>query len=334
MQAVVLLMSVNPGFGGQSFIPSALDKLKEARKIIDEVEEMGGMAKAIETGLPKMRIEEAAAKKQAQIDSNEETIIGVNRYRLDEEDPIDILNIDNTMVRKKQIERLERMRETRDQEKVEKALLELAKAAESGEDNILACAIEAARHRASLGEISDAIEKASGRHKAVIRSVSGVYSSNFSNQEEMQIVKQMTEEFIDNEGRRPRILIAKMGQDGHDRGAKVIATAFADIGFDVDIGPLFQTPDEAVREAIENDVHIIGISSQAAGHKTLVPQVIDGLKKEGADDIVVICGGVIPPQDHDALLGGGVAAVFARGTNILEAAAEVLGIVEGRRSAA
>ena len=312
-------------WGGSYYVEKLTEELMEkAWTLIEEVEELGGMAKAIETGLPKMRIEEAAAKKQAQIDSNEETIIGVNRYRLDEEDPIDILNIDNTMVRKKQIERLDRMRDTRDQKKVEKALLELTKAAESGEDNILACAIEAARHRASLGEISDAIEKASGRHKAVIRSVSGVYSSNFSNQEEMQIVKQMTEEFIENEGRRPRILIAKMGQDGHDRGAKVISTAFADLGFDVDIGPLFQTPAETAQQAAENDVHVIGVSSLAAGHMTLVPDLAAELKKVGREDILIVVGGVIPAQDYEFLRNNGASAIFGPGTVIPVAAQKVI----------
>ncbi len=325
LQEETMMNNTIDPWGGSYYVEKLTEELMEkAWTLIEEVEELGGMAKAIETGLPKMRIEEAAAKKQAQIDSNEETIIGVNRYRLDEEDPIDILNIDNTMVRKKQIERLERMRETRDQEKVEKALLELAKAAESGEDNILACAIEAARHRASLGEISDAIEKASGRHKAVIRSVSGVYSSNFSNQEEMQIVKQMTEEFIDNEGRRPRILIAKMGQDGHDRGAKVISTAFADLGFDVDIGPLFQTPAETAQQAAENDVHVIGVSSLAAGHMTLVPDLAAELKKVGREDILIVVGGVIPAQDYEFLRNNGASAIFGPGTVIPVAAQKVI----------
>lgn len=325
LQEETLMTNTIDPWGGSYYVEKLTQELMDkAWALIEEVEELGGMAKAIETGLPKMRIEEAAAKKQAQIDSNEETIIGVNRYRLDEEDPIDILNIDNTMVRKKQIERLDKMRDTRDQKKVEKALLELAKAAETGEDNILACAIEAARHRASLGEISDAIEKASGRHKAVIRSVSGVYSSNFSNQEEMQIVKQMTEEFIENEGRRPRILIAKMGQDGHDRGAKVISTAFADLGFDVDIGPLFQTPAETAQQAAENDVHVIGVSSLAAGHMTLVPDLAAELKKVGREDILIVVGGVIPAQDYEFLRNNGASAIFGPGTVIPVAAQKVI----------
>lgn len=312
-------------WGGSHYVESLTKELTEkAWALIEEVEELGGMAKAIETGLPKMRIEEAAAKKQAQIDSNEEVIIGVNRYRLEQEDPIDILNIDNTMVRKKQIERLDRMKASRDNEQVQKALDALAHAAESGEANILACAIEAARHRASLGEISDAIEKASGRHKAVIRSVSGVYSSNFSNQEEMKIVKEMTEDFIENEGRRPRILIAKMGQDGHDRGAKVIATAFADLGFDVDIGPLFQTPAETAQQAAENDVHVIGVSSLAAGHMTLVPDLAAELKKIGREDILIVVGGVIPAQDYAFLRENGASAIFGPGTVIPVAAQKVI----------
>lgn len=312
-------------WGGSHYVETLTKELTEkAWTLIEEVEELGGMAKAIETGLPKMRIEEAAAKKQAQIDSNEEIIIGVNRYRLDQEDPIDILNIDNTMVRKKQIERLERMKADRDSESVQKALEALADAARNGEANILACAIEAARHRASLGEISDAIEKASGRHKAVIRSVSGVYSSNFSNQEEMKIVKEMTEDFIENEGRRPRILIAKMGQDGHDRGAKVIATAFADLGFDVDIGPLFQTPAETAQQAAENDVHVIGVSSLAAGHMTLVPDLAAELKKIGREDILIVVGGVIPAQDYAFLRESGASAIFGPGTVIPVAAQKVI----------
>ncbi len=325
LQEETMMTNVIDPWGGSYYVESLTKELVEkAWELIEEVEELGGMAKAIETGLPKMRIEEAAAKKQAQIDSNEETIIGVNRYRLDQEDPIDILNIDNTMVRKTQIERLDRMKTDRDSEKVAVALEKLAQAAENGEDNILACAIEAARYRASLGEISDAIEKASGRHKAVIRSVSGVYSSNFSNQREMEIVKEMTEDFIENEGRRPRILIAKMGQDGHDRGAKVIATAFADLGFDVDIGPLFQTPAETAQQAVENDVHVIGVSSLAAGHMTLVPDLKAELAKIGRDDILIVVGGVIPAQDYEFLRNNGASAIFGPGTVIPVAAQKVI----------
>jgi methylmalonyl-CoA mutase len=302
-----------------------------ARKLIDEVEEMGGMTRAVETGMPKLRIEESAARRQARIDRGDETIVGVNKYQQDEESEIDI---DNAAVREAQIRRLETVRSSRDETACDEALLALTEAAEKETGNLLALAVDAARARATVGEISDALEKVYGRHRAVTQSISGVYGAVYEDDDEFAALLQQTVEFEKSEGRRPRMLICKLGQDGHDRGAKVIATAFADIGFDVDIGPLFQTPDEAVREAIENDVHVIGISSQAAGHKTLVPQVIDGLKKEGADDIVVICGGVIPPQDVEGLLGGGVSAVFAPGTNILEAAAEVLGIIEKRRQTA
>lgn len=312
-------------WGGSYYVESLTKELTEkAWELIEEVEELGGMAKAIETGLPKMRIEEAAAKKQAQIDSNEEVIIGVNRYRLDQEDPIDILDIDNTMVRKKQIERLEYVKAKRDPEKVAAALEALADAARTNNANILECAVAAARHRATLGEISDAIEEAAGRHKAVIRSVSGVYSSNFSNQDEIKIVKDMTEDFIENEGRRPRILIAKMGQDGHDRGAKIISTAFADLGFDVDIGPLFQTPAETAQQAAENDVHVIGVSSLAAGHRTLVPDLAAELKKIGREDILIVVGGVIPAQDYEFLRKNGASAIFGPGTVIPVAAQKVI----------
>ncbi|TWT26107.1 methylmalonyl-CoA mutase [Planomicrobium sp. CPCC 101110] len=325
LQEETMMTKVIDPWGGSYQVEALTNELMEkAWDLIEEVENLGGMAKAIETGLPKMRIEEAAAKKQARIDSNEEVIIGVNRYRLDQEDPIDILNIDNTLVRKKQIERLERMKAERDSEQVKKALGRLAEAAKSGEENILACAVDAARHRASLGEISDAIEAASGRHKAVIRSVSGIYSSNFSNQEEIQAVKEMTEDFMENEGRRPRILIAKMGQDGHDRGAKVIATAFADLGFDVDIGPLFQTPAETAQQAAENDVHVIGVSSLAAGHRTLVPDLAAELKKIGREDILIVVGGVIPAQDYEFLRQNGASAIFGPGTVIPVAAQKVI----------
>ncbi|HSI67321.1 MAG TPA: methylmalonyl-CoA mutase [Planococcus sp. (in: firmicutes)] len=325
LQEETLMTKVIDPWGGSYYVEALTKQLMDkAWELIEEVEELGGMAKAIETGLPKMRIEEAAAKKQAQIDSNEEVIIGVNRYRLDEEDPIDILNIDNTMVRKKQIERIERMKADRDDEKVRAALQRLTEAAKTGEANILTCAVDAARERATLGEISDAIEEASGRHKAVIRSVSGIYSSNFSNQQEMQIVKDMTVDFMENEGRRPRILIAKMGQDGHDRGAKVIATAFADLGFDVDIGPLFQTPAETAQQAAENDVHVIGVSSLAAGHMTLVPDLAAELKKIGREDILIVVGGVIPAQDYEFLRNNGASAIFGPGTVIPVAAQKVI----------
>ncbi|RSD27367.1 methylmalonyl-CoA mutase [Mesobacillus subterraneus] len=312
-------------WAGSYYVESLTKSLIErAWEHIEEIESLGGMAKAIETGLPKMRIEEAAARRQAQIDSARETIIGVNKYKLEQEDPLDILDIDNTAVRAKQIERLNQLKEKRDNEKVEAALNDLARAAETGEGNLLEFAVRAARARATLGEISDAVEKAAGRHKAVIRSISGVYSSAFTNEEEIAEIQQMTEEFLENEGRRPRIMIAKMGQDGHDRGAKVIATAFADLGFDVDIGPLFQTPEETAIQAVENDVHAIGISSLAAGHKTLLPLLVDELKKLGREDIVVIVGGVIPAQDYQFLYENGASAIFGPGTVIPVAAQKVL----------
>ena len=312
-------------WAGSYYVESLTNALIErAWEHIEEIESLGGMAKAIETGLPKMRIEEAAARRQAQIDSGKETIIGVNKYKLDQEDPLEILDIDNTAVRAKQIERLNQLKESRDEEKAQDALDELARVAETGEGNLLEYAVRAARARATLGEISDAIEKAAGRHKAVIRSVSGVYSTAFTNGEEIAEVQQMTEEFLENEGRRPRIMIAKMGQDGHDRGAKVISTAFADLGFDVDIGPLFQTPEETAIQAVENDVHAIGISSLAAGHKTLLPQLVKELEKLGREDIVVIVGGVIPAQDYQFLYDNGASAIFGPGTVIPVAAQKVL----------
>ncbi|WP_461611397.1 methylmalonyl-CoA mutase [Cytobacillus kochii] len=312
-------------WGGSYYVESLTNELVEkAWAHIEEIEELGGMAKAIETGLPKMRIEEAAARRQAQIDSNKETIIGVNKYRLEQEEPLDILNIDNTAVRLKQIERLEHLRATRDEDKVKEALAAITRAAETGEGNLLALSVQAARVRASLGEISDSIELVAKRHKAMIRSISGVYSSHFSNEEEINEVKAMADEFLQNEGRRPRILIAKMGQDGHDRGAKVISTAFADLGFDVDIGPLFQTPEETAIQAVENDVHVVGFSSLAAGHKTLLPQLVAELKKLGREDILVVVGGVIPPQDYEYLLANGASAIFGPGTVIPVAAQKVI----------
>ncbi|WP_079509670.1 methylmalonyl-CoA mutase [Mesobacillus jeotgali] len=312
-------------WAGSYYVESLTEALiDKAWAHIEEIEKLGGMAKAIETGLPKMRIEEAAARRQAQIDSGKETIIGVNKFRLDQEEPLEILDIDNTAVRAKQLERLQQLKENRDDSKVEEALNDLAAVAEKGEGNLLEYAVKAARARATLGEISDAVEKAAGRHKAVIRSVSGVYSSAFTNEEEISEVQQMTEEFLENEGRRPRIMIAKMGQDGHDRGAKVISTAFADLGFDVDIGPLFQTPEETAIQAVENDVHAIGISSLAAGHKTLLPQLVNELKKLGREDIVVIVGGVIPAQDYQFLYDNGASAIFGPGTIIPAAAQKVL----------
>ncbi|WP_409301558.1 methylmalonyl-CoA mutase [Peribacillus sp. SCS-155] len=291
---------------------------------MEEIEGLGGMAKAIETGLPKMRIEEAAARRQAQIDSRAETIVGVNKYRLDKEDPLEILEIDNTAVRQSQIEKLRTLKETRSQEAVDTALSALSDAAVSGRGNLLELAVQAARARATLGEISDAIESASGRHKATIRSVSGVYSSAYSENEEIEEVRSMTAQFLENEGRRPRLLMAKLGQDGHDRGAKVVSTAFADLGFDVDIGPLFQTPEETALQAVENDVHVIGMSSLAGGHKTLLPQLISELKRLEREDILVIIGGVIPAQDYDYLYENGAAAIFGPGTIIPQSAKIVL----------
>jgi methylmalonyl-CoA mutase len=312
-------------WAGSYYVESLTNELiNRAWNHIEEIEKLGGMAKAIETGLPKMRIEEAAARRQAKIDSGKETIIGVNKYRLEKEEPIDILDIDNTAVRLKQIEKLNQLKASRDDQKVAEALAAITKAAETGERNLLELAVQAARVRATLGEISDAIEKVANRHKAVIRSISGVYSSAFSNEEEIAEVKQMADEFLENEGRRPRILIAKMGQDGHDRGAKVIATAFADLGFDVDMGPLFQTPAETALQAVENDVHVIGMSSLAAGHKTLLPQLVEELKKLGREDILVVVGGVIPSQDYSFLYENGAAAIFGPGTIIPVAAQKVI----------
>ncbi|TWI57173.1 methylmalonyl-CoA mutase [Halalkalibacter nanhaiisediminis] len=312
-------------WGGSYYVESLTAELmRKAWAHIEEIEELGGMAKAIETGLPKMRIEEAAARRQAHIDSKKETIIGVNKYRLDQEDSLDILDIDNTAVREAQLRRLKKLRNERNEEDVQRALDAITHAAETGEGNLLELAVNAARVRASLGEISIAYEKVVGRHKAVIRSISGVYRSEFGEKEEMKEIREMTDQFAENEGRRPRIMIAKMGQDGHDRGAKVISTAFADMGFDVDIGPLFQTPEEAALQAVENDVHILGMSSLAAGHKTLLPQVIEELKKLGREDILVIIGGVIPAQDYEFLKEKGAAEIFGPGTVIPVAAQKIM----------
>lgn len=312
-------------WGGSYYVESLTAELvRRAWGHIQEVEALGGMAKAIDTGLPKMRIEEAAARRQARIDSGKETIIGVNKYRLAKEDPLDILEVDNTVVREAQIRRLAELRASRDEARVKAALAAITKAAETGEGNLLALAIEAARARASLGEISDAYEVVASRHKAVIRSISGVYSAEFGEEDEVAVVRQMADEFEVNEGRRPRIMIAKMGQDGHDRGAKVIATAFADLGFDVDIGPLFQTPEETARQAVENDVHVVGMSSLAAGHKTLLPQLVEELRKLGREDILVVVGGVIPAQDYEFLRENGAAAIFGPGTVIPIAAQKVI----------
>ena len=298
---------------------------EKAWALIEEVEELGGMAKAIEAGVPKMRIEEAAAKKQARIDSGQDKIVGVNIFQTDEESKIDILDIDNAAVRDGQIERLKKMRAERDEAAVQNALENLYQTATSGEGNLLAKAVEAARLRASLGEISDALERAFGRYTATNRTISGVYSNEIKMDESFQKALALADEFAELDGRRPRIMVAKLGQDGHDRGAKIIATSFADIGFDVDIGPLFQTPEEAARQAAENDVHVLGVSSLAAGHKTLVPATIEALKKLGRDDILVVAGGVIPRQDYDFLFEKGVAGVFGPGTKISEAAIEILG---------
>ncbi len=319
------LTNVIDPWGGSYYVETLTDELmKRAWNHIEEIEELGGMTKAIETGLPKMRIEEAAARRQALIDSNKETIIGVNRFRLEQEEEIEILNIDNTAVREKQLERIKQLKAQRSEDKVQAALKKLSEGAAGRSANLLELAVDAARERATLGEISSAIEKACGRHKAIIRSISGVYGSHFSNEEEITLIKEMTDEFMENEGRRPRILIAKMGQDGHDRGAKVIATAFADLGFDVDIGPLFQTPEETARQAAENDVHVIGVSSLAAGHRTLLPKLIEELVKIGREDIIVVIGGVIPPQDYDFLKENGAAAIFGPGTVIPVAAQKVI----------
>lgn len=322
-------------WAGSYYVESLTAQLVEkAWAHIEEIEALGGMAKAIETGLPKMKIEEAAARRQAHIDSAKEAIIGVNKYRLDKEDPLEILEVDNTAVREAQIRRLQELRSNRDEARVQATLQAITECAKTGEGNLLELAIEAARARASLGEISDAYEKVVGRHKAVIRSISGVYSSEYADADEVAAVRKMADEFEQWEGRRPRIMIAKMGQDGHDRGAKVIATAFADLGFDVDIGPLFQTPEETAKQAIENDVHVIGFSSLAAGHKTLLPQLVEELKKLGREDIVVVIGGVIPAQDYGFLREHGAAAIFGPGTVIPVAAQHVLQEIVYRLEAA
>ena len=324
---------------GSYYVESLTDSLAaEARKLIAEVEELGGMTKAVESGMPKLRIEQAAALRQARIDRGDEVIVGVNKYQREDEPDIEILNIDNTAVRESQVKRLADVRGSRDVAACEAALAALTAAArndgKNDADNLLALAVDAARARASVGEISDALETVYGRHRAVIQSISGVYGSAYEGDEGFAKIQQDIETFADAEGRRPRLLVVKLGQDGHDRGAKVIATAFADIGFDVDIGPLFQTPEEAARHAIENDVHAVGVSSQAAGHKTLIPQLIEALKQQGADDILVVAGGVIPPQDYDELRDAGVAAVFGPGTNIPVAASEVLELIRNRSKAA
>jgi methylmalonyl-CoA mutase len=317
-------------FGGSWYVEKLTHELMHrAWELIEEVEKLGGMSKAIETGLPKMRIEEAAARKQARIDSGKDVIVGVNAYRLEREAPIDVLEVDNTAVRKSQIERLEELKRTRNGADVKAALEALTNSARTGEGNLLELAVVAARKRATLGEISEALEKVWGRYQAAIRSISGVYSAESTSDEKFRKVRKMADEFAAAEGRRPRILVAKMGQDGHDRGSKVIATAFADLGFDVDIGPLFQTPAEVARHAVENDVHVVGISSLAAGHKTLVPQLIGELKELGREDILVVVGGVIPPQDYDFLYQSGVVGVYGPGTVIPACAGQILYILTG-----
>jgi len=326
-QETDITKAVDPWAGSYYVEKLTHDIAHKAWELIEEVESLGGMAKAIETGIPKMRIEEAAARKQAHIDSGTETIVGINKHRLDKEDPLEILEVDNTAVRLSQIERLNKLRAERNNDEVQAALDALTKAAETGEGNLLELAVDATRKRASLGEISYALEKIMGRYKAVIKSISGVFSSESQDDEKFKKAVKLCDQFAEKEGRRPRIMIAKMGQDGHDRGAKVVATGYADIGFDVDIGPLFQTPEESARQAIENDVHILGVSSLAAGHKTLVPQVIEELKKQGREDIMVIVGGVIPHQDYDFLYEAGAMAIFGPGTKIAVAAIEMLNIL-------
>ena len=315
-------------WAGSYYVETLTNELvHKAWEHIQEIEKLGGMAKAIETGVPKMRIEEAAARTQARIDSGVQTIVGTNKYRLDHEDPIDILEVDNTAVRKQQEENLAKVRAARDEEACKAALAKLTEIVRTGEGNLLAQAVECAKLRCTLGEISDACEEVVGRYKAIIRTISGVYSSESKNDKDFEVACQLTEEFAQKEGRRPRVFIAKMGQDGHDRGAKVVATGYADCGFDVDMGPLFQTPAEAAREAVENDVHVVGVSSLAAGHKTLVPQLIEELKKLGREDIMVIAGGVIPAQDYDFLYQAGVAAIFGPGTSVAKAAVEMMKIL-------
>ena len=321
--------TVDP-WAGSYYVESLTNEIAEnAWKLIEEVEELGGMTKAIESGIPKLRIEEAAARKQARIDSGQDIIVGVNQYRLEKEDPLQILDVDNQMVRKQQLEQLDRIKATRDTEKVKNSLKKLTLCAQTGKGNLLEIAIEAARNRTTLGEISDALEAVFGRYKAQIKSFSGVYSKEIKDDKSFEEAKKIADAFAKKEGRRPRIMIAKMGQDGHDRGAKVVATGYADVGFDVDIGPLFQTPAEAAKQAIENDVHILGVSSLAAGHKTLVPQVIEELKKYGREDIMVVVGGVIPAQDYQFLFDAGAVAVFGPGTKISEAAIKILEILMG-----
>jgi len=315
-------------WAGSYYVETLTKELTDkAWALIEEVEKLGGMSKAIETGVPKMRIEEAAARAQGKIDGGTQTIVGVNKYRLEKEDPIDILEIDNAEVRISQVERLRKLRADRNEADVQASLAAITKAAETGEGNLLALAIDAAQKRASLGEISDACEKVAGRYKAVIRTIEGVYKSEAKNKSEFIEAQELAKQFAESEGRQPRIMVAKMGQDGHDRGAKVVATGYADIGFDVDMGPLFQTPEEAAKQAVENDVHVLGVSSLAAGHKTLVPAVIAELKKLGRDDIMVICGGVIPAQDYKYLYDAGAVAIFGPGSSVAAAGKKILEVL-------
>ncbi|MEX0987477.1 MAG: methylmalonyl-CoA mutase [Bacteroidales bacterium] len=319
--------SVDPWAGSYYVETLTHELVHKAWEHIEEIEKLGGMAKAIETGIPKMRIEEAAARKQARIDSGKDIIVGLNKYRLEKEDPIDILEVDNPAVRKSQIARLKKLKENRNNEEVQAALRAITNAARSGTGNLLELSVEAAKKRASLGEISSAIEEVSGRYKAVIRSISGIYSSESGQDKTFEEARSLAREFAKKQGRQPRIMIAKMGQDGHDRGAKVVATGYADIGFDVDIGPLFQTPAEAAKQAVENDVHVLGVSSLAAGHKTLIPDVIRELKRQGREDIMVIAGGVIPAQDYSFLYDAGVVAIFGPGTSISLAGKKMLEVL-------
>lgn len=319
--------AVDP-WAGSYYVESLTKAIADkAWKLIEEVEALGGMSKAVETGIPKMRIEEAAARKQGRIDSGRDTIVGVNKYRLDKEDPLEILEVDNTAVREAQIKRLQKLRAERNNAEVQAALEAITEAARTGNGNLLELSVIAAQKRASLGEISDAIEKVAGRYKAVIRSISGVYASESSNDDDFKVARQLCEQFAKMVGRQPRIMVAKMGQDGHDRGAKVVSTGYADLGFDVDIGPLFQTPAEAAKQAVENDVHVLGVSSLAAGHKTLIPAVIEELRKLGREDIMVIAGGVIPAQDYDFLYKSGVVAIFGPGTSVAKAGRKILEVL-------
>jgi methylmalonyl-CoA mutase len=335
LQDETYITKVIDPWAGSYYVEALTDALlKKGWEHILEIESYGGMTKAIEAGIPKMRIEEAAARKQARIDSGRETIVGVNKYQLEKEDPIDILEVDNTAVRLSQIKRIEEVKSNRNKEELQKCLAELGKAAEEGSGNLLELSVNAARARATLGEISETIEKVSGRYQAVTKTISGIYSSEYKGSEDelLNKAREMTEAFAEDEGRRPRIMVAKMGQDGHDRGAKVVATAYADMGFDVDVGPLFQTPEETARQAVENDVHVVGMSSLAAGHKTLLPQLVEELKNLGREDIIVIIGGVIPAQDYQFLFDHGASAVFGPGTNIPEAGIKIMELISERFS--